>query len=378
MKLTHCFTHIIIILAFLLASCSPPPTQPPAVMDVEQAVNVVPTIVGRPASTAVVLPEDPVNTPVVKVNTPIPQPTDVLALFGTPLPERSETIGINNYNNLKRIGQWGRGSIQGVAFAPDGKYFIAISELGWTIYTMDALEMPPQWVAYEEPILFDKFYFSSDGTMVKFYWSTYNSSKTWIRSFPSAEIQNNADGVSWVEPNGGTTFDEATAKSADGLKLFKSYVYVNPENMMEEKSVREMFDRNNQLLYSLRDDAPYVTYSDRNGPEGCDLSVFSPCGNALMPLPTTPVKTLFSANGRTFAALYAPTDLYLGLMKAFSYIRMYDTATGDLLGSLGGFTKPIQDFDYSPDGGLLVVGFVDGSIVLWDIANAKSVYGSRI
>src|SRR4030095_12380151 len=131
------------------------------------------------------------------------------------------------------------------------------------------------------------------------------------------------------------------------------------------------------LLYKFKDDAPYVTYSDRNGPEGCDLSVFSPCGNALMAVATTPVKALFSADGKTFAALYDTPSLYSGIMRAYSFIRIYDSSSGDLIGSLGGFTKPVQDLAYSPDGKLLVVGFVDGSVVLWDIKSAKSIFGTR-
>lgn len=138
-----------------------------------------------------------------------------------------------------------------------------------------------------------------------------------------------------------------------------------------------MYNSSGDLLYVLEDDAPYVTYSDRNGPEGCDLSVFSMCGNALMDVATTPRKALFSSDSTTFAALYDPPSLYFGVMRAFSYIRIYDSANGNLIGALGGFTKPVQDFNYSSDGKLLIVGFVDGSLVLWDIQNAKSAYGTR-
>jgi WD40 repeat protein len=134
---------------------------------------------------------------------------------------------------------------------------------------------------------------------------------------------------------------------------------------------------NGKVFYSLRDDVSYVKYSDRNGPEGCDLSVFSPCGNALMSLVTTPVKALFSSDSKTFAALYEPTGLFSGRMRDFSYIRMYNSKNGDLLGSLGGYTNPVQDFDYSPDGKFLLTGFVDGTILLWNIESQSSAFGAR-
>jgi WD40 repeat protein len=137
-----------------------------------------------------------------------------------------------------------------------------------------------------------------------------------------------------------------------------------------------MFDQNNNLLYPFRDDVPYVTYSDRNGPEGCDLGVFSPCGNALMAAATAPVKALFSDDGKTIAILYAIHGYGSG-SRNFSYIRIYNSSNGDLVGSIGGFTKPVRDFDYSPDGKLLVIGYVDGSIALWDIKSANTIFGAR-
>lgn len=374
------FTQVLVVLAFVLTACSPQTSQTPAVMDVEQAVNVLPTATVKPTTTMAVPHENPTDSPVVaSTNTPIATPTNVSAFIGTPLPERSEVIGANNYGNLKKIGQWGRGSIQGVSFTPNGKSFIAISELGWTIYNMSALDQPPQWVAFNEPMIFDEFYFNSDGTMVKFYYSTWNSSTTVLRSYPSAEVQILENGAVWLKPDADVQYTKITLSSPDGAKTFKSSLSYefDEEIFSEEKSIREMYDDNRNLLYKFRDDAPYVTYSDRNGPEGCDLSVFSMCGNALMAVATTPMKVRFSADGKTLSALYDTPSLITGIMRAYSFIRIYNSATGDLLGSIGGFTKPVQDFDYSPDGKLLVVGFVDGSIILWNIANAESIYGAR-
>jgi WD40 repeat protein len=300
-------------------------------------------------------------------------------LIGTSLPPLSEAIGANNIAHLKRIGQWGRGSILGVGFTPDGGSFIAISELGWSIYNLNELDKPPLWVAFDRPVLFDEFYFSRDGSMIKFIDSGYPADSIYIKSYPYGEAQRKEVVKEWLGPSGEFENNDLTLQSPDATKVFISrleYGY-NEETFSEETTVREMYDANHNLLYTLKDDTPYVTYSDRNGPEGCDLSVFSPCGNALMAVATSPVKALFSADSSTFAALYDPPSLYSGIMRAYSYVRIYDSSTGDLLGSLGGFTKPVQDFDYSRDGKSLVVGFVDGSIVLWDIKSAKSVFGTR-
>jgi len=379
MNSTYRFAQIFTVLALLIVSCSPRATQLPTVVDVENEVRVLPTATRKPIETAVIPSEITTIPPVINTDTPIPVPTDVLSLIGTPLPENLEPIGINTYTRLKRIGQWGRGSIQGVGFTPDGKSFIAISEMGWSIYNIETLDLPPQWAAFDKPFLFDNFYFSNDGTLVKFYRSDYNSSFTQVMSFPNAEIQKPESDTIWLEPDAVIDYNDITLRSPDGAKTFRSnleYGY-NEVTFSEETSVREMYDGSRNLLYKFSDDAPYVSYSDRNGPEGCDLSVFSPCGNALMAVATTPMKALFSSDGTTVATLYDTPSLYTGIMRAYSFIRIYESSSGSLIGSIGGFTKPVQDFGYSPDGKLLVVGFVDGSIILWDINGAKSIYGAR-
>ena len=369
------FVNLFLLLVLLFSSCTPAPTAPPAVFDVEQSVQVsVPT-----AKIADVEEEIPTSRPPAPANTPVPAPTDVFSLIGTLVPEQTEEITTGNFINLKKVAQWGRGSILGVAFTPDGKSFIAISELGWSIYDMDALDQAPRWVAFPEPAMFDGFYFSSDGTKIKFYLQTYNNTRTTIRSFPSGEAQLLENGASWLKPDGVIDHRSIVMNSPDGTKVFKSrleYEYVE-ELFSEEITYREMYDANGTLLYEFRDDAPYVSYSDRNGPEGCDLSVFSPCGNALMSVATAPIKALFSSDGKTLTALYDAPGLYTGILRRFSFIRVYDSATGDQIGSIGGFASPVQDFDYSPDGKTLVVGFVDGSIILWDIQNARNRFGSR-
>jgi len=374
MKTIFRIVNLFTVLAFLSVSCSSQPDASPTAVDVENSVVIRPVETMNPNQIPV---EIDTNTPTVNADTPAPVPTDVSAIIGTPLPERSEAIGVNNYTRLKKVGQWGRGAILGVGFTPDGKSFIAISEMGWSIYSMDALNQPPQWVAFDKPTLFNEFYFSSDGGMIKFYLLGSENKITQLRSFPSGAVQTSESGSTWLKSDVGTDIG-FSLRSPDGTKIFKSSLdYGDGEMFNEGRSVRGMYNSNQELIYELKDPAPYVTYSDRNGPEGCDLSVFSPCGNALAPLPTTPVKALFSADGSTFAALYEVSGLYSGIMRDFSYIRIYDSSNGSLLGSFGGFTKPVQDFSYSPDGKLLVVGYVDGSIVLWDVKNSNTVFGAR-
>lgn len=216
--------NICFVLVFLMVACLPQASSLPTVVDVENAVYILPTETRQPTAIPSMTPTGVATSlPAISTNTSVPTPTDALALIGTPLAENSAAIGIGNYAQLKRIGQWGRGSILGVGFTPDGKSFIAISELGWSIYHMDALDQPPQWVTFDAPMIFDDFYFSSDGMMVKFYrWTSNTRADTLLRSFPTGEEQSLENGATWVKPDAVVDFSTITLNSPDGTKTFKS------------------------------------------------------------------------------------------------------------------------------------------------------------
>src|SRR5215475_1843873 len=99
MKPSFRFTYILVVVTILITACSPQGSPPPATVDVENAVRALST----KTSTPVVVPSEPATQIAINpteiptyTNTPIPAPTDVLALIGTPLAVKSETIDINN------------------------------------------------------------------------------------------------------------------------------------------------------------------------------------------------------------------------------------------------------------------------------------------
>jgi hypothetical protein len=217
------FLYILLVSVLLITSCAPQESPTPTVIDVENVVKILPTETKRSTVVPSEIPtENKISPPVIPTDTPIPTPTEVLAIIGTPLPENSEVINAGNYTHLKRVGQWGRGSIQGVGFTPDGKSFIAISEMGWSIYDMDSLDQPPQWVGFGEPTIFSDFYFSTDGTIVRLNPVYQDTVK--LKSFPSAGEPENVAGTTWREPDVDIDYSQITLKSPDGSKVFKSRV----------------------------------------------------------------------------------------------------------------------------------------------------------
>ena len=60
-------SHLLIIFIFTIAACSPAPTQPPVVFDIENSVDALPTVTAAilsemPTNSEIILTPDPKNT----------------------------------------------------------------------------------------------------------------------------------------------------------------------------------------------------------------------------------------------------------------------------------------------------------------------------
>jgi WD40 repeat protein len=158
---------------------------------------------------------------------------------------------------------------------------------------------------------------------------------------------------------------DSFAFSPDGKRKLKSYV--NYESVREFECVREVWNADTEeLLYRLSDETIAIQYDDYHKPEGCDLKSFSYCGNVYDPSVATPYRVAFSSSGASLAILYRASNLWNS--NRFSTLRVYRGEDGVLLHTIGSFKQPVETFAYSPDGNLLLVGYVDGSTQLWDIA----------
>lgn len=294
-------------------------------------------------------------------------------LIGTPIASGKQPIASENIDRIAQVAQWGRGQIQGVRFSPDGKFFVLGTALGLTVYDMNNLEAPPDWVSFDVPHLFNAMYFSEDGQHLLF----LSGDESQIREFSTGKAKS-PTGVNWIKPlNDFGSFYDVTVRSPDGSMEFRSrfkYEY-NERLFSEEYVVREMYNDTGDLLYVMPDDIPYITYDDRVEPEGCDLGVFSPCGNALMSLAMSPGQTEFSPLGDTFAILYTVPSL--GGSEKFSFLRIYDSSDGSFIMSLGGREHPISAFAYTPDAKSIGVAYLDGSVQIWNIGGDQARFGAR-
>ena len=290
--------------------------------------------------------------------------------IGTAIPNAGEEeINAENVKQLSNVAQWGKGNILGVAFSPSGDYFIVGSAFGFAIYNPLESQVPPKWFPFKKPFFYQNLYFSEDGQYILL----DNLDEEEVYSIKEGKIATNTLGLKWIKTSILLNqWDETRADSLDGKMYFNSSSSHDEENWNVEFSVREVYDtQTGKLLFTLPDETIQVLYNDTHKPEGCDLSSFSFCGNVYDPSASFPYRVAFSPTNESLAILYRPPNLWS--TNQFSTLRIYGTNQGKVLSMIGSFEKPIETFDYSPDGKNILVGFVDGSIQLWNIEYDKSI-----
>lgn len=318
--------------------------------------------------------------------TPLPTPIPVHipmepGFIGTSLPAEVPPIGIDNFIGLINTALWGRGAIRSVAFAPDGQSFAVGSLFGVALYSLQSLDQAPRWLLLDEPFSYDHLFFSPNGRLLLL--ERQNIRR--VLDLATGRSSRKIPVIQWVRPastnDGGyhLTIDSPDhTRTLDGGVVWVDLAEVEFNSLTEVSemdTVSQVVDpKTNDVLYELTDKLPYIHYFDYHEPEGCEINVFSPCGNALMAQAMSPFRADFSVSGETLAVLYRPPDLYPN--NEFSILRVYQAWDGKLISSIGGLSRPVEDFAYAPDGKKLLVGFGDGSVQLWDVPSRQPVFQS--
>jgi WD40 repeat protein len=300
-------------------------------------------------------------------------PTITLPVFmpsfiGTSVPDVIEPIGVNNFQRLTQVAQWGRGTILASAFSPDNQQIIVGSAFGLASYNRQDLEQVPDWMPFEEPILYHAITFSQD--------SHYLLLQDIDKVFDLHERRfiSEPAGIDWAPAPIWSTYGGAIeADSPNG----KWHISVPDEGMGEYHTVVPILTVSDKttgkILYTISDKTLYLAYHDFRLPEGCDLRDSSPY--------ETPYGTYwpnlisFSPSDDTLTILYK-TPWYGISTDAFSIIRIYNTDTGSLIEQIGSQNKPIATFAYKPDGSGLIIGYGEGSVQLWDIRHNQATFGA--
>jgi WD40 repeat protein len=327
----------------------------------------------------------PAFSPTPTATLPIFRPASTEGLVGTPLPQESELINASNVTRLANVAQWARGKLVDLGFTPDGQTFIVGSPFGLALYQANDLAGGSRWMAFASPVNYDNFDIGANG-LVKLnfdrYWDVggYVTPDPVVYDLSTGQVVPEERFV-YSDNSANTVSDMGNYQitTADGKKEFRSEVIQDDQMSMEhasEHTLRQVYDKQSDRLSMLTDQIPDITYDDRmGGPEGCDLKVFSPCGNALMPVAMVPYQARFSSSGQSLAVLYRAWDLFNS--ESFSVLRTYQSQGGQLLQVIGSFSRPVQDFAYIPGHEAIMVAYVDGTIQKWDIGKEQAVYFFR-
>lgn len=282
-------------------------------------------------------------------------------------------ISSENYQRLTHVAQWGKGTILGVSFTPDGRHFVVGSAFGLAIYDIRDLQTIPSWIPFAMPRSYKTLSLSQDGQYVRL---TKEKGPATILEAETGQVVSEPPDMEWMNaPVQSETWGQMELNSPDGTKQLKAYSTHEEENWDIEFSNREVFDpASEDLLYSLPDETFYVRYNDTHQPEGCDLSSTGMCGNAYSPNAFHPYAAAFSPSGDTLTILYRAPNY--NNTNRFSVVRIYDAENGALLDRIGSLESSIETFAYSPDGTRLLAAYVDGSIQLWDIQRHRSIAGA--
>ena len=309
--------------------------------------------------------------PSMAAQDPTPQPTVMTPpippigkpVFGEPLITTvGDVIGPENFAHLTQVSRWGKGKLLAVAFAPDGHTVIAGSAFGFAIYDLQHPDAPPRWVDFEAPFVYQYMFFSSDGEAILLKPDSGYADvqpPVQIRSYPEGTLLDEEESArEWLGDSQWVSADE---------QLYFDYGVLPDEEQPEIGYVTEVIihiqsDEPNMVLQG---DTIFIEFKDRHEPEGCDIAAHSFCGNAYLPITSTPFQASFAPTNATLAVLYRPWELQEP--ERFGTARVYDLSDGHVLMEIGSFEQPVGSFAYAPDGNRLVVRYIDGQVQVWNI-----------
>jgi WD40 repeat protein len=303
------------------------------------------------------------------------------SLSGTPLPAGDGRISEKNLHQLTLVGQWGRGTINRVAFAPNGSFFVVGSNYGIAVYMYRNLT-DTQWIPFETSFYYNQISFSENSRYIKLGNSYDERTRRFIDLQAGNELVTEPE-TRWVISRESASYDDLTVISPDQTFRYDGqFRYEEPdETIITEDNLLSLSgkvienltnNQTNQIIRALPGETQYIYYEDYNDPVGCDVRSLGVCGNAYIPSAMTPFRGEFSNSNRFLAILYRPVDL--AYSNEFSVLYIYDLRNKKIAQIFGNYDQPIEDFAFNPENNVLLIAFTNGSIQLWDATQSKMLF----
>jgi len=383
-----CLAGLIGIITFIILQKLPQTSTPSNVNGVEMG-NVSP-MQENTSTTSIEVHKT--NTP---TTAPTPTPTTVVEspsftnVFNYP----TEKITISNASRVSQLARIGNGTINEIAYSPDGKTIAVASSIGIFLYNSRNLEMQSY---FAEDNLILSLAFSPDGKVLA---SGSNDGTIRLWQVADCSLLRTLKGYASVvmsvafSPNGQVL---ASGSVDNTIRLWQvadgSLLRTLEGHTSNVESVA--FSPNGQVLASGSDDGTIRLWQVADGSllrtlEGhtdwVSSVAFSPDGqvlasgswdNTIRLWQVADGSLLRTLEGHTYYVMsvaFSPDGQVLA-SGSWETISLWRIADGSLLQTLEGYTSYVNSVAFSPDGQVLASGSDDSTVRLWRVADGSLLH----
>lgn len=408
--------QVFLLLSILiLAACASTPTGSPTALQPATAPVAVassgPADVSPAASASSAAPPTQTST-----TTPIPTPTatptstpppQVPVVVGTAVPQPAVAISPENADRVIELARWGNGTVQQVAYSPDGALLAVASSTGAHLYNAETLEYV-RHIQPGEPIA--NLAFSPDGQILATDGRALNDRQVRLWSVKDGSLLQEIEPSSnrhdvyniALSPDGKTL---ATRSGGSEIRLWR----VSDGSLIDEQDLEGVDslafgpDGNalalgkygTVLLWNLGDGSQQVLEGGERGYETLGVA-FSPDGQILAAVSAGGTVDLWqlkdgskiswtghvgwglSRGSVDFRAPqagigFSPDSLLLAATGGDNLVRLWRVEDGTLLAEMEGHSGLVSTVAFHPDGRVLASGSPQDTVRLWRVDDGSSL-----
>ena len=314
------------------------PDAPPSPLAASPTVTLIPT--GAPADTTAKTPAAS-TPPATRIQVSLP------VLLGTPVPDPLAPISPENVDQLTEMARWGKGTVNKVAYAPDGALLAVASSIGIYLYDSASLD---EVRLIETGIWVASIAFSPDGDII----AAGLADKT-IRLYQVS------DGSPLRTLEGHTSAPRSIAFSPDGQLLASG---------SWDKSVRIWPVEGTSALHTLKEHEGWVN-AVAFSPDGTVIASASDDTTVKLWRPSdgSLLRTIEAHDEDVASIAFSPDGTILASGGEDETIRLWQVSSGAALRSLEEHTSWVTSLAFSPDGATLISASHDRSVRLWKVSD---------
>ncbi|MCU0486042.1 MAG: protein kinase [Anaerolineales bacterium] len=331
---------------------------------IANAATLTPTRTTEPTSTLTPIPPSPTpSSTLTRLPTPLPRTSTLTptatytpqlpVLMETPFPLSHEAITIEKAPSLEQLTRWGRGTIEDIAWSPDGTLLAVGGSLGIHIYDPQTLELL-QYLETETGAY--TLAFSPDGTMLTV--GLADTTNTWLVG--DWEI------ISTLPTEAALCLDFSPRESMLAMGF--------------ESGIVGLGLATNLSYYSLIHHMAAVSSLDFS-PNGSILASGSwdntiqlwHISYARDPL-TYHIDTQMGHMEHILSIKYSPDGTLLASSSEDMTVRLWRVSDQTFLRALRGHTGAVTEVDFAPDGVIIASASTDGTVRLWQASDGTLLY----